>query len=224
MFEAERIEEWRGADVYDSDGEKIGKLEDFYEDRQQSGRHVIGTLKTGLFGRKLSMVPLDGATVSRSFLRVKVTKDQVKGAPQADSGGGLDDAAAGEVFRHFGRDAPIGSAGDGSGGPRYETTSARETREAEAREKAARADELARQAEAERQRAMAASETAEGSATAATEAESESARLRREAAELRGEQTAAPEPAQPAPAAEPGPAAPQSPERSSGPAGGSSGS
>ncbi|UJA18978.1 hypothetical protein HJD18_01315 [Thermoleophilia bacterium SCSIO 60948] len=186
MFEAERIEEWRGADVYDAEGEKIGKLEDFFEDRQ-TGRHVIGTVKTGLFGRKLSLVPLDGATVGRSFLRVTVSKDQVKGAPQADSGGLLDDAGAAGVFRHFGHETPIGSSGDGSGGPRYEATSAREAREAEAKQKAERADELARQAEAERQRAMAASETAEGSASAATEAESESTRLRREAAELRGE-------------------------------------
>lgn len=210
MFEAEQIEEWRGADVYDVEGERIGKLDDLYEDRR-TGRHVIGTVKTGLFGRKLSLVPLEGASVARNYMRLDVTKDQVKGAPQADSGGVLDDNVAGSVFGHYGRETPVAPLGDNSAGPRYEASAAREARESEARDKAERAAELEAQAERERERARSAEETAQSSDSAAADAASESERLRREAAELRGEEAPPPSEALPPPAATGPPARPDEP-------------
>jgi sporulation protein YlmC with PRC-barrel domain len=47
--------EWRGRDVVDSDGDKIGKLEEVYLDTD-SGRPEWAAVNTGLFGMKQSFV------------------------------------------------------------------------------------------------------------------------------------------------------------------------
>ena len=63
MFEAADIREWRGHNVVDADGHKIGELEGVYVD---TGTDLpsFGTVKVGLPTRhRLVFVPLDEATV-----------------------------------------------------------------------------------------------------------------------------------------------------------------
>src|SRR3954454_18094383 len=59
----EDIKTWRGRDVVDSDGEKIGTLEDVYLDRA-SGEPEWAAIKTGRFGTKVSFAPLRDASDS----------------------------------------------------------------------------------------------------------------------------------------------------------------
>ena len=54
--------EWRGTDLVDCDGHRIGKLEDVYVD-VETDEAIFGTVKEGLFGRHLTFVPLGGTTI-----------------------------------------------------------------------------------------------------------------------------------------------------------------
>jgi uncharacterized protein (TIGR02271 family) len=94
---------YRGATVVDSAGEKIGTVDDIYLDRA-SGEPEWAAVKTGLFGMKSSFVPLSSASPSGDGeLRVDVTKDQVKDAPNVDADGELSTEEEQRLYRHYGR-------------------------------------------------------------------------------------------------------------------------
>jgi PRC-barrel domain len=112
MFEAANIREWRGHDVVDADGHKIGDLEAIYVD---TGTDLpsFGTVRVGMPGRhRLVFVPLDKATVGPGYLKVTYTRKQVKDAPSIDTDGELvaNDEAA--VFTHYGLTYEPGAGGE----------------------------------------------------------------------------------------------------------------
>ena len=72
--------EWRGTDLVDRDGDRIGRLEDVYVD-VETDEAIFGTVKEGLIGRHLTFVPLGGITIGPDTLRVTVSRDKVKRAP-----------------------------------------------------------------------------------------------------------------------------------------------
>src|SRR5438094_8098550 len=72
--------EWRGRDLIDRNGERIGKLEDVYFD-VESDEPQFGTVKEGWIGRHLTFVPLVGVTIGPDSLQLAVSKEQVKSAP-----------------------------------------------------------------------------------------------------------------------------------------------
>jgi uncharacterized protein (TIGR02271 family) len=78
-----RLDEMRGAPVYDSAGEKIGKVEEIFYDQQTRVPEWIG-IGTGLFGTKRVLVPVKGAQVSDDGLTVAYSKEQVKDSPDID--------------------------------------------------------------------------------------------------------------------------------------------
>lgn len=80
----ERLGELRGSPVYDSAGEKIGKVEEIFYDTQTGGPEWIG-LGTGFFGTKRVLVPVAGASVRDDGLVVPYAKDMVKDSPDIDS-------------------------------------------------------------------------------------------------------------------------------------------
>lgn len=80
---AENLMDWQGQDVVDAHSEKLGKLESVFYDGEVDQPAFAG-VKSGLFGKKITLVPLDGASVARNWLRVRVSKEQVKAAPSFD--------------------------------------------------------------------------------------------------------------------------------------------
>lgn len=76
--------EWRGKDLIDEAGEKIGKLEDVYFD-VETDEPQFGTVKEGLFGRHLTFVPLTEVIIGPNDLQVRVSKSQVRDAPNIES-------------------------------------------------------------------------------------------------------------------------------------------
>ena len=81
MFEAGDIREWRGHDVVDAEGQKIGELEAVYVDTS-TDLPSFGTVKIGIPTRhRLVFVPLDQATVGPGYLQVRYDRKQVKGCP-----------------------------------------------------------------------------------------------------------------------------------------------
>lgn len=78
-----RLDEMRGSPVYDSAGEKIGKVEEIFYDEQTRVPEWIG-IGTGFFGTKRVLVPVQGAQVTDDGLIVGYSKEQVKDSPDID--------------------------------------------------------------------------------------------------------------------------------------------
>jgi hypothetical protein len=92
---------WRGSDLVDRDGEKIGALEDVYFD-VETDEPQFGTVKEGWLSRHLTFVPLVGVTVGPATLQVAATKEQIKTAPnialEGDELSGEDESA---LYHHY---------------------------------------------------------------------------------------------------------------------------
>ncbi|MEV5803523.1 PRC-barrel domain-containing protein [Streptomyces collinus] len=112
MFEAGDIREWRGHDVVDPHGHKIGVLESVYVDTA-TDKPFFATVTVGLpTRRRLAFVPLVGATVGPSYLKVIHSKDVVKKAPAIDTDGELHATDEPGVFAHYELDYAPGSGGE----------------------------------------------------------------------------------------------------------------
>jgi sporulation protein YlmC with PRC-barrel domain len=93
--------EWQGKMLFDSDGEKIGKLQDVYVD-VETDEPQFATVKEGFIGRHLTFVPLGGTNISPDGLKVPVTKEQVRSAPNIElEGEELSQADESALYHHF---------------------------------------------------------------------------------------------------------------------------
>ena len=111
MFPAENLRDWRGEKVIDPDGDKIGDLEAVYVDTA-TDQPAFGTVRVGMMGRhRLVFVPLDGATVLPSALRVRYAKKVVGDAPAIDVDGELTAADEPRVFAHYNLPYEVGAGG-----------------------------------------------------------------------------------------------------------------
>ena len=93
--------EWQGRTMVGSDGDKIGKITDIYED-PETGKPEWATVSSGLFGTKSNFVPLAGASPTGEDVRAQVTKDQVKDAPGVENDGDLSEPEERRLFEHYG--------------------------------------------------------------------------------------------------------------------------
>jgi hypothetical protein len=92
---------WRGRDLVDRDGKRIGALQDVYFD-VETDEPQFGTVKQGWINRHLTFVPLLGVTVGPASLQVTATREQIKNAPRIDLAG---DELSGEeesaLYHHY---------------------------------------------------------------------------------------------------------------------------
>ena len=101
MFEAADIREWRGHDVVDAEGHKIGELEAVYVNTV-TDLPSFATVRVGMPTRhRLVFVPLGAATVGPGYLKVAYDKKQVKDAPSIDTDGELPAGDEEAVFAHY---------------------------------------------------------------------------------------------------------------------------
>ncbi|HEU4657051.1 MAG TPA: PRC and DUF2382 domain-containing protein [Capillimicrobium sp.] len=96
------VQTWRGCELRGTDGEKIGKVEEIYLDRE-TGEPEWLAVKTGLFGSKHSFVPIEGATMQGEAVTVPYDKDKVKDAPNIDADGELSAEEEARLYEHYGR-------------------------------------------------------------------------------------------------------------------------
>jgi hypothetical protein len=105
-FEAENIRDWRGRNVVDAAGDKIGSLEAVYVDTG-TDQPSFASVEVGMIGRhRLVFVPLDGATVAPDHVRVRCDKKLVKSAPAIDTDGELLATDEPGLFAHYGLPYP----------------------------------------------------------------------------------------------------------------------
>jgi hypothetical protein len=94
--------EWLGTEVFDVQGERVGKLAEIY-DSGAGGRPELALVKTGLFGLRSSFVPLAGASLLGDTLVVPYLKSQIREAPALPKGEqSITREEEAEVFRHYG--------------------------------------------------------------------------------------------------------------------------
>ena len=116
-IDKDRILGYRGQDLYDTAGDKIGSLEEIYLDAD-SDEPEWALVNTGMFGTKRSFVPLNEATEADGALRVAHAKDKVKDAPRVDANGQLTQREEAALYEYYGLEysearsgVPEGAAG-----------------------------------------------------------------------------------------------------------------
>ena len=185
MINVERIEDWIGLEALDTSGERLGKIDEMYYSHSALDEPVFVAIKSGLLGRHRRLVPLQGASVGREYVRLSYTAEQVE---QAASGFDADDVLEEDAVRSlgtsYGLDIPPGG---------FESASSIEQRRNEAAEAAQRADQLEREAQeraAEAEQAKGAAEEAGDQAKAkareAEQARSDAKQARSDAKDLSG--------------------------------------
>jgi uncharacterized protein (TIGR02271 family) len=90
-----------GATVVDNDGSKIGKVEEVYLDNN-SGQPEWVSVKTGLFGSNVSLIPLSQASFSGDTMTVPFDKAMVKDAPHHDPAAELSESDEDDLYRYYG--------------------------------------------------------------------------------------------------------------------------
>jgi len=111
-YTREDVLSWRGRDLVDNDGDKIGSIDEIYLDRE-TVQPEWAVVTTGLFGTKRTFVPLSGAQPLDDGVRVPFEKATVKDAPRIDPDGELSRDEERTLYQHYGRD--YGDRDQGSG-------------------------------------------------------------------------------------------------------------
>ena len=96
----DQLSEARGAPVYDTDGEKIGTVEEIFYDEQTRQPEWLG-IGTGFFGTKRALVPVEGADLREDGFYVPYAKDQVKDSPDIDEDE-ISQETEQELYAHYG--------------------------------------------------------------------------------------------------------------------------
>ena len=100
-LEKDRILQHRGQDLSDSNGEKIGSIEEIYLDTETNAPEWA-LVKTGMFGSKSTFVPLRDASEQDGALRARFDKATIKDAPKLDADGELSQRDESELYRYYG--------------------------------------------------------------------------------------------------------------------------
>ena len=104
MASTQELLQFRGQQLLDRNGDKIGKVEEIYEDTD-TGAPEWALVNTGLFGTKSTFVPLRDAHEDPSGgLRVPYDKAKVKDAPKIDPDGQLSQTEESDLYRYYGLD------------------------------------------------------------------------------------------------------------------------
>lgn len=106
----EDLKDWRGEDVLDPASEKLGKLDDVYYD-VETDRPAFAAVRSGTLSKHLTLVPLDGATVGRDYVRVSTAKDRFKGAPSFSPDMEIAADEEAEAYKYYGLDYAPGGLG-----------------------------------------------------------------------------------------------------------------
>jgi uncharacterized protein (TIGR02271 family) len=90
-----------GAPVHGSDGAKLGTVEAVYLDNDSEAPEWV-SVKSGLFGTHVSIVPLSQGNWDGNALTVPFDKDAIQAAPHHDPDAALSPADEDDLYRHYG--------------------------------------------------------------------------------------------------------------------------
>lgn len=102
------VRQWLGHDLLDGDGDKVGTIVNFYLD-EATGQPDWAVVRTGLLGSRLTLVPLDQATVSfaaaaggAGSVTVPYDPATILDAPSVALGEELSELDTAAVLGHYG--------------------------------------------------------------------------------------------------------------------------
>lgn len=90
-----------GSTAYGTDGDKLGTVEHFYVD-DRTGAPTWVAVVTGLFGTRHSLIPAAEATFADGGLRLPVSKQAVRSAPDIGDTAHLGPAEEEQLRHHYG--------------------------------------------------------------------------------------------------------------------------
>jgi uncharacterized protein (TIGR02271 family) len=111
MPDTQTIAQWKGQDLLDTDGDKIGSIDEIYVD-SKTEQPEWALVKTGLFGGKGTFVPLSQASPEEGGVRVPYAKSHVKDAPNIEPDGELSQSEERTLYEHY--DVAYGDTDSGS--------------------------------------------------------------------------------------------------------------
>jgi hypothetical protein len=97
----EQLLRYRGQDLYDRDGDKLGGIDEIYLDAE-TNEPEWASVTTGFFGSKQTFVPLRGAFERDGSLAVQFAKETVEEAPRIEPNGQLSQQEARDLYEHYG--------------------------------------------------------------------------------------------------------------------------
>jgi uncharacterized protein (TIGR02271 family) len=103
MPTTQEIADWKGQKVVGNDEQKLGTIDEIYAD-EETGKPEWLAVKTGMFGTKVTFIPLADATAHDDHIHVPFDKDLVKGAPNAEADGALSQDEESALYAHYGYD------------------------------------------------------------------------------------------------------------------------
>jgi len=112
MAMAQDILTWRGKNLVDTSGSKIGTIEEIYEDTD-TGQPEWALVHTGLFGTKSTFVPLRDASQQGDGVTVPYDKSLVKDAPGIEREGELSRDEEQRLYQHYNLDYGTGRSDSG---------------------------------------------------------------------------------------------------------------
>src|SRR5690242_12816473 len=89
-----------GSTAVDSDGDKVGKVGQVYLN-DETGEPQWVTVSTGLFGTRESFAPLYSARPGDDEVRLAVTKQMIKDAPNIENDGNLNQQETDALYQHY---------------------------------------------------------------------------------------------------------------------------
>jgi uncharacterized protein (TIGR02271 family) len=98
-YETNQMRSWIGYTAVDRNGDKVGKIEDVYEDDRGSGPEWFA-ISTGWFGTKLSFAPVHGSRAEGDTLVLPWTKDEIKNSPNFERNDEIDEGD--QLYSHYG--------------------------------------------------------------------------------------------------------------------------
>src|ERR1700710_1935037 len=101
MAENTQVNMWMNRTVMDSTGSKVGTVTDVYVDNETNQPDWLAG-STGLFGTKVSFVPVDGARADGDNVMVAYDKGKIKDAPRTDADGSLSIEEEQALYAYYG--------------------------------------------------------------------------------------------------------------------------
>ena len=105
-------EQYMGRTAVDLEGTKIGKIGQVYLD-DRTGEPMWVTVSTGLFGSRQSFAPISGSQFDGENVRLAVSKDTIKDAPNVDDDEHISGSEQDALYEYYGYagDQAAGQAG-----------------------------------------------------------------------------------------------------------------
>ena len=98
----ERAQDLIGTPVFDSDGNRVGRVGNVYVDDHTNQPEWV-TVRLGVLGIRETFVPLDGAIKAENRLEIPVSRTRVRNAPSVEAEGGrLTDTEGRDLYAYYG--------------------------------------------------------------------------------------------------------------------------